>query len=336
MTPAESNVRPDACVKGIGLKTDMFSWEVKKGGTRFGVLLLVSVLLHAGLVGGLVAGHAYRTALMFGTFRWDDDPNYVNKIQVAKANNLKPLVLPPGFYARRDVKPLEEKKPVEPKPVPPREDKKSKPVEEKPKADVTAPAETTGTPGPAPSGPPQFGTIRENALRVHLKAIYAEYEKGNLPQDPYRVTVTCKVEKDGSLSNIKIVKSSGSDLIDQTALNLFGEISEMRALQPLSVLSSLSLTLEKGATQSTISAVGFSNDQAQVNTLLTMLSGVKMLAQYQVKNQDQAALLKQLTVSQAGSRVSVSIGMPNSRAGEMMRKSFGTQPAAPVASKASA
>jgi TonB family protein len=314
----------------------MFSWEVKKGGTRFTVILLVSVLLHAGLVGGLAAGYAYRTALMFGTFRWDDDPNAVNTIQVAKASKSKPLVLPPGFYAQKDVKPLPERKPTEPKPrpAPPSEVKKKKTVEEEPKVDRAA--TTQMPPVPVPSGPPQFGTIKENPLKVHLKAIYLEYEKGNLPEEPYRVTVTCKVQNDGSLSDIKIVKSSGSDLIDKTALNLFGEISAMRALQPLSVLSSLSLTLEKGATQSTISAVGFSNDQAQVNTLLTMLSTVKMFAQYNVKNADQAALLQQLKVSQTGSRVSVSIGLPNSRAGEMMRKSFGSKTPAPVASKATA
>jgi hypothetical protein len=321
----------------------MFSWDVtdNRSRSRFRRILAGSVALHVALVVGLFSAYAYRTAWMFGGFRWDDDPAYVNRIQVAKANHLKPLVLPPGFYAQKSPPPLKEKPAAERKPKPERrrEEKPKKVVrEEEPETDVTAKAEAPPAPAPAPkpSGPPQFGAIKENALKVHLKAIYAEYEKGNIPEDPFRVTVTCKVQQDGSLSDINVVKSSGNSMIDATALNLFREISEMRALQPLSVLSSLSLTLERGAAHSTISAVGFSGDSEQINTLVTMLYAAKMAAQFKVKNADQAALLQQLKISQTGGRVSVSIGLPNSRAGDMMRKSFGTKSSAPAASKATA
>ena len=103
----------------------------------------------------------------------------------------------------------------------------------------------------------------------------------------------------------------------------------MHALQPLSALTSLSLTLERGASVSTLSAVGFTNDEAQAESLNMQLNAIKLAASWRAKNEDQQALVRQTTVSQAGSRISVTTTLPNSRAGEMMRRSFGSQPGDP-------
>ena len=317
----------------------MFSWEPKRNRSRFSTILLGSVLLHAGAVAAIYGVYTYRGALKFGALGLDDDPTYAARFRVASAKNLKPLVLPPSFYAQKKVKSLEEMRKAEArKPRPERrveEKRKKEPVEEAPAAE-TASADPTPEPAPPSTGPPRFGRIKESALKVHLKAIYAEYEKGRLPDGPFRVSVTCKVQPDGSLSNISIAKSSGNAMIDETALNLFREVSEMRALQPLSMLTSLSLTLEKGETSSTISAVGFSGNAAQAEDLARELNNQMSWAKLLARNKDQAALLRQVSITQTGPRLSVSIGMPNSRAGEMMRNSFGTKPTPPAPAKATA
>jgi hypothetical protein len=143
--------------------------------------------------------------------------------------------------------------------------------------------------------------------------------------------VTCKVKPDGSLTDIRIVASSGNGMIDQTALNLFREIGAMQALRPLATLSTLSLTLERGTSSSSLSAVGFSGSEAQAEELASQLTLGASVARFAAKNDDQRALLRQLQITRSGNRVGASLNLPNSRAGDMMKRSFGSQPDPPAA-----
>jgi TonB family protein len=303
---------------------------------RFPAIFAGSVVVHVVLLGLLFSVFVYRTAGKFALFSFEDGAEDANRYKVAMVDTSKPLVLPPGFYAVKTVKPLDEVRNAERKEkARPNEDRKTK-KEEPGKADGD------GTRADAAEVPEQeetakFGSIRANALRPHLRAVYAAYEEGRIPDRPFRVSVTCKVQPDGSLTDIRIVASSGNGMIDQTALNLFREIGAMQALKPLATLSSLSLTLERGAATSSLSAVGFSGTEAQAEDLTNMLTMGASLAPYTVKNEDQRALLRQLHITRSGNRIGASIDLPNSRAGEMMKRSFGSQPdATPPPSKPTA
>jgi TonB family protein len=295
---------------------------------RFPAIFAGSVALHVVLLGLLFGVFVYRTAGKFALFSFEDGAEDANRYKVAMVDASKPLVLPPGFYAVKSVKPLDEVRKTEKREkARPNEDQTAK-KPEKGKADGDgASPETTDASKPEENA--KFGSIRANALRPHLRAVYAAYEEGRIPDRPFRVSVTCKVQPDGSLADIRIVASSGNGMIDQTALNLFREIGAMHALKPLATLSSLSLTLERGAAASSLSAVGFSGTEAQAENLADQLTLGASLARFTAKNDDQRALLRQLQITRSGNRVGASLNLPNSRAGEMMKRSFGSQPDAP-------
>jgi len=309
---------------------------------RFSAIFAGSVVVHALLLGLVFGLYVYRAAGRLALFSFEDGEDDVNQYKIARVDTSKPLVLPPGFYAVEKVKPLDEVKETKPKEKPkPKEELPKKQDEEPQNGDEDAKKRDAEpappTPEPTPAGDSNtFGTIRANALRPHLRAVYAAYEEGKIPDRPFRVTVTCKVKPDGGLSDIRIVSSSGNSMIDETALNLFKEIGAMHALRPLSSLSSLSLTLERGGATSSLSAVGFSNTESQAEDLASQLSIGASFARLTAKNDDQRALLRQLQITRSGNRIGASINLPNSRAGEMMKRSFGSPSADPVASKPAA
>jgi hypothetical protein len=303
---------------------------------RFPTIFAGSVVLHVVLLGLLFGVFVYRTAGKFALFSFEDGEEDANRYKVSMVDASKPLVLPPGFYAVKTVKPLDDVRKTEKREkARPNEDQKAKKAEPG-KADGDGKSPEVADAQPAQDETAKFGSIRANALRPHLRAVYAAYEEGRIPDKPFRVSVTCKVQADGSLTDIRIVSSSGNGMIDQTALNLFREIGAMHALKPLSTLSSLSLTLERGAATSSLSAVGFSGTESQAEDLARMLNVGVSLAPYTVKNEDQRALLRQLQITRSGNRIGASINLPNSRAGEMMKRSFGSQPDATPPSKPTA
>lgn len=320
----------------------MFQWDTMEGRSRrrFWALVAASVAAHVALFfGGLGLG-AVRAARDLSLFRWDSDESYTNQIKVAQAS-MAPLKYPTGFFAVKEPPKEIVRREELPKPRPAPENPEEKQKEPEPKredvADGTGGEAASEKPGAeqaqAPDGPQKFGVIKANALRPHIKAAYAAYEAGTIPDGPFRVTVTCSVAPDGSLADIRLAKSSGSELIDETALNLFRELSAMRAMQPLAGMSSLSLTLERGASASTLTAVGFAKDEQQAQGLAFTLSTTKQLKSWTAKNADEAALINSTQIAQTGNRISVSCTLPNSRAGDMMRRSFGSDDAAAAAAR---
>lgn len=287
------------------------------------MIMLGSVGFHLAAVALLYGSYVYGVYLKFGSLEIDDSGEA--RYTVAMLDRTKPLYLPSGFYAIE--KPPEEvKKPDERKKTDdPEKAKKDEKDEVKKDAEDGAPAEDAPKPpDPAPTGSGmKFGKISGGSLRPHLENIYRAYSEGRIAVDTFKVTVSCKAMPDGSLSGVKVVQSSGDPLIDQTALNLIKEIGAMKALAPLSPLSSLSLTLEKDPTSTSLVAVGFADDPGVTSDLAAQLGLLQTVARYGAKNEDQTMLIDNIDISQSGNRVSVRVGLGNSTAGDMMKRSFG-------------
>src|ERR1041385_6146488 len=155
----------------IGSESRMFEWDVSKKGSRlrFSTIFAASVAVHVILLITIFGLYAYERASQFALISLEDDPNYTNRIAVADPY-LKPLILPPKFYAPKEAKRLDELKKDKPKPEP-RADKDAK--DAKGTTDGTAPeASSDAKPAPPSDTPLQFGRIEENALRPHLRAVY--------------------------------------------------------------------------------------------------------------------------------------------------------------------
>lgn len=297
--------------------------------SRFPLILAGSVALHVLLLAALYGSWMYGVALKFGTISFEDTGEARHLDRAALERRMKPLFLPKGFYAvekpptAEELAEREEPRPERPEPEKPeKEEPEEADGEEEGADDETAEKGEPEEPE-KPAADMKFGTIRGGSLRPHILQVYTAYERGLIDVDTFAVTVSCTAERDGSLSNIRVVKSSGDEMIDRTAVNLFKELSDMHALAPLSTLSSLSLTLEVGPSTSALTAVGFAGDPGVTLELANQLGAIQTLARWNAKNDDERTLINNVKISQAGNRVSVRLGLPNSAASDMMRRSFG-------------
>ena len=289
--------------------------------SRFPLILLGSAAFHVVVIAALYGSWLYGVALKFGSFQWDSGGE--SRYKVVMIDRTKPLYLPKGFYAIE--KPPEEVKKREDEPTTD-DKKKARKKDEKPKKDEEADEKKDETPPadePKPAANGTFGKISGGALKPHLQQIYRAYEEGKITVDTFTVTVACKAQPDGSLSDIKLAKSSGDDLIDKSAVNIVKELGAMRALGPLARLSSLSITLQKSPTSASLTAVGFATDPDVTADFANQLGLLKTLSRFKMENDDQRRLLENVQISNSGNRISVSLGLPTSVAGDMMRKSFG-------------
>jgi hypothetical protein len=294
--------------------------QLSKPKSKFPLILAGSITLHGALVGLMFVSWVWGIALKFGEIRFEDGGE--STVKVAMLDRTKPLYMPAGFYAITKPPEIVEK-PVERE----KNDKKDKDQQKKSDEDGKKDGAEDGDKAardPKPTGPVKFGTMQGGALKPHLKQIYEAHERGLISADTFIVTVSCRALVDGSLADIRVTRSSGERLIDETAVNIMKEISNQRALAPLSTLSSLSLTLEKDASETALSAVGFSDDPDTSATMATELGFIKLASRFKMKNDDQMLLLDSVQITQSGNRVTVRASLPNSRAGEMMQRSFGS------------
>ena len=137
--------------------------------------------------------------------------------------------------------------------------------------------------------------FNEAALKDIVGKIYVLYQAGGLDVDVtnFSVMLGFKIQPDGSLSNIRILKSSGSKNVDNKAADVLWTIGESHALGTLSTLSSNSIRLDLNETSARLTITSFapSADEAKKKaTELNSLFFFLRLAQ-KGKNPDVAELL---------------------------------------------
>jgi hypothetical protein len=300
----------------------------------FGIIL--SIVLHISIFGwifyeGVLAPF---TEMGFVDEAYDD----VKWIEITKLS--KPLKYPmellpqPGSALPLDKLNKEEEEKIE-KPKPRKKEKKEEVEEEKPEEqEETADAdedmdgdETESTEPEQPPSTPRFGLINARPIREIVGKVYTVYKTGGLDIENtvFSLTLSFEVRPDGSLDNVRILDSSGSDQIDTAALNIASAISASHALMPLAVLSSTTATLDLDSEQALLRIVGYTTTSVAASDLATtfsqQLAGLRLLMS--LKNQDAATLLSHLEVSNQGNQLSARLKMSRAEASALMRKNFG-------------
>jgi len=177
------------------------------------------------------------------------------------------------------------------------------------------------------NAPTQFGEINEAPIKDIISKVYKLYQAGNLNVADTKLSMMAafKIERDGSLSNIRIVKSSGSKEVDKYAIEILWNLGESHALGPLSNLSSptIAFDLTEDITRLTIVAFAKTPDEAkQMSSLLSFLLKGIAWAQRD-KNPGTSELLSLAKVSADGQRINANLTISRERASAMMRASFG-------------
>ena len=169
--------------------------------------------------------------------------------------------------------------------------------------------------------------FNEAALKDVVGKIYQLYQAGGIDLDlsNFSVTLGFKIEPDGSISNIKPLKSSGSRVVDQKAADVLWTIGESKALGPLSTLTSNSIRLDLNEQIARLTITGFAPTADEAKRKANDLNGLFfMLRMLQKgKNPDVAELLAMAWIKSDNKRIDANLTVSRERAAQLMRTKFG-------------
>ena len=284
------------------------------------IAVTVSLVLHALLFGAATfydAFKIYRSVEGFevGDYGGQTSVRIINPADYGYGKKPKPIAAPP-----RRVRKLEEIKRKET--IAKKSEQEQKAEDKKQAADENQPS-TEQNAAESAENELKFGRLDTHPIKQHVAVLWQAHEAGRLDlPDPFSITAACKVNADGSFSDIRIVESSGSAEFDRAALAILFEISSQRAFAPLSRLASVSVKLEVSAGAASFSLVGFAPNSAVASDMAgqyqTMISAARLF----VSNAQAKQLLANTSVHSDLSRVSARVTIPRAAASKMMREGF--------------
>ncbi len=173
---------------------------------------------------------------------------------------------------------------------------------------------------------PKFGQINARPIREIMDKVYNIYKSGGLDIEKpfFAVTVGYEVDKSGSLYQVRIIKSSGSQQLDSAALNIAAALSESHALLPLTALTANTATLELGEEKASFIIRGLASNTAIASDLVALFSqqvaGLRLFLSF--KNPEAAILFKHLQISNKDNELIADMTMPRDEADAMMHRNF--------------
>jgi hypothetical protein len=195
-----------------------------------------------------------------------------------------------------------------------REAELAKAVEDKDAAKAE-PASGDGSPGEI-----KFGEINEAPIRDIVSRTYARYKEGKLdiPTMDFTVMAGFEIEKDGSLSKVRLIQPSSSEVI------ILHAISESHALSPIAHLTSNTIRFDLDSKSARLTITGFAPSAREASNqagALNLLLYAARITQ-QSKSPETAELLSLVKVKSDNNRIDAEMMVSRARASEMMRARF--------------
>ena len=173
----------------------------------------------------------------------------------------------------------------------------------------------------APTGAPNLV-----ALRSLLLELYTKYDNGQVrAPEAFSIAARFKIEPDGSLSGIRLTKSSGSADIDRDGMSVMRALSDSRILTPLSQLTTTSARLDVDKQSVSFVASGLAADAAEAQRTAGMLKSLLALfrASQAARNPAAAELLSLATSTSQDRKVMLQLAGPKSRFNELFSTAAG-------------
>jgi hypothetical protein len=167
--------------------------------------------------------------------------------------------------------------------------------------------------------------INEKPLKEIIGKVYEQYKAGGIDLQVmnFPIMASFKIERDGSLSDVKIIQSSGSKIIDASGLALLHAISESHALQIFSSLSSGTIRFELTPNTARLTVTAFAPNATEAQKYADALGAVVFLSKLKPdltpETKELLSLLKVKTVDQ---RINAEVTTSRARATEMMHARF--------------
>jgi hypothetical protein len=292
--------------------------------------LLLSAVLHVGLLAGVRFVPSFRTALGLGQITYVEE-EYNRAILLDFSKGLRYPIGYAGFVVPVKVRSLEEIRREEEREL--RRRRRKEALERASRAEEAAvagkgeeasasPSPSLPAPGPYPGG---FGRINTAPIRDQLQRLYDAVANGQLliPEGRFRVGVAGGINPDGTLRNYRLISSSGVPEIDASALAILAAVSESRALGPLHQLTSISLILEIDQIAQ-LDVVGFTANDEEARAIVDLANTALLFARVS-KSKDLAVttMLNHLRISRTGQRVQAMIQLPRTVATTTMHQTLG-------------
>ena len=182
--------------------------------------------------------------------------------------------------------------------------------------------------------PKSFGEVNVAPIRDIVPRLYNIYLSGGLTlADDFKVAVAFKIDPDGSIpkESIHLVRSSGSKVVDESALEILWQLGESHGFGLLSSLPSDTIELDVNNSQARLSISGFAQTAEEASANATAISFMlKVVAATQKnKNPAVAELLSLLTVKADDKRIDVIWTIPKAALLEMMKITVGKSATTP-------
>ncbi|HEU4390337.1 MAG TPA: hypothetical protein VFV34_21215 [Blastocatellia bacterium] len=180
--------------------------------------------------------------------------------------------------------------------------------------------------------PSQFKEINTAPLKDIVGKIYETYQAGELgiDTDDFSIMAGFRIDPDGSIpaTSIKIIKGSGSKILDKNAIELLWRLGESHALGPLSKLSSQTIKLEVKDATARLTITSFAPTAEEAKSTASSLNFFLGLfgASQKDKSPNVAQLIGMLKVTSDNKRVDAQMTIPKARASEMLKAQYGSTP----------
>ena len=170
--------------------------------------------------------------------------------------------------------------------------------------------------------------INEKPLKEIIGNVYGQYKNGGIDIEVMNFTIMAsfKIEPDGSLTNRKIIQSSGSKVIDDSGMALLHAISESHALSLFASLSSGTIRFELNQNIARLTVTAFAPSSGEAQKYADALGAIVFLSKLKPdltpETKELLSLLKIKTVDQ---RINAEMATSRARATEMMHARFDPQ-----------
>ena len=165
------------------------------------------------------------------------------------------------------------------------------------------------------------GDINIAPIKDTIANLYKLFDAGGLDIGEVRFSMMAgfKVMPDGSFENIRIIRSSGSKIIDRNALEILSNIGESHALAKVSDLSSSTISLDITDDIARIRIMAFAPTPEIAKEKAGFLSALFWGLRMKEKSPDLGQLWKLVKVTSEGKRVDTDLLVPRAQAEQMFR-----------------
>lgn len=162
-------------------------------------------------------------------------------------------------------------------------------------------------------------------IREQIANIYQAQQEGKIAIGEIRVAVNFRLLEDGALDRIRLIEPSGVDDVDNAALFIVDELSQLRALAPLQKTDSMTLRLTIG--QEVDGQIVFASpSEAEAAQQVSQLNGLLLAARLWSAAQKQtrvAEFLSTIEIKQEGINIVASAHIPRTEASRLLKKQLG-------------